>query len=165
MARFRRTYRVARSAEQVFDVIGTHLYENHPRWEREVVEIRPLTPGPVRLGSRAVMVREEYGRRSEGTYEITAFEPGRLVSARHLDGPMDFDLSFGLAPVDERSCDLTVSVDMALRGRLRPLSPLLGIQLPGRSDRISRSCIALVEAGPPAAVASWAAGPEASRAT
>jgi hypothetical protein len=157
MPKFKRTYRVARPVDEVFDVIGTHLYENHPRWEREVVAIRPLSDGPVRVRSRAVMVREEYGRRSEGTYEITAFEPGRLVAARHLDGPMDFDLSFGLAPVDGASCDLTVTVNMSFRGRLRPLSPLLGIQLPARSDRISRSCVALIEAGPPTAVAGWGA--------
>lgn len=161
MPTFQRTYHVARSADQVFDVIGTHLFENHPRWEREVVEIRPLTPGPVRVGSRAVMVREEYGRRTEGTYEIAAFEPGRLVAARHLDGPMDFALSFRVAPLDGTTSDLTVTVDMALRGRLRRLSPLLGIQLPGRSDRISRSMVALAEAGPPAAVASWAMATQA----
>jgi len=156
MPRFQRTYRVARAADEVFDVIGTHLYENHPRWEREVVAIRPITPGPVHAGSRAVMVREEYGRRTEGTYEVTAFEPGRLVAARHLDGPMDLDLSFRLAPLDGATSDLTVTVNMALRGRLRWLSPLLGIQLPGRSDRIARSMAALAEAGPPAAVVSWA---------
>ena len=157
MPTFKRTYRVARSADQVFDVIGTHIYENHPRWEHEVVAIRPLTDGPVRIGSRAVMVRQEYGRRTEGTYEITAYELGRLVAARHLDGPMDFEISFGLVPVDDAATDLTVTVSMALRGRLRPLSPLLGLQLPGRSDRISRSMVALVESGPPAAVAGWAA--------
>lgn len=121
-----------------------------------MVAIRPLTPGPVRAGSRAVIVRQEYGRRTEGKYEITAFEPGRLVAARHLDGPMDFDLSFRLAPLDGATSDLTVTVDMALRGRLRWLSLLLGIQLPRRSDRIARSMVTLVEAGPPAAVASWA---------
>ena len=154
MPRFKRTYRVGRPVGEVFDIIGTHMFENHPRWEREVVAIRPLSEGPIGPGSRAVMVREEYGRRTEGTYEVTAFEPGRLVAARHLDGPMDFEISFGFTPVDAASTDLTVSVAMALRGRMRPLSPLLGIQMSGRSDRISRSMVALVEAGPPSAVAS-----------
>ena len=100
------------------------------------------------------MVREEYGRRTEGTYEVTAFEPERLVAARHLDGPMDFEISFAFAPVDAASTDLTVTVAMSLRGRMRPLSPLLGIQMPGRSDRISRSMVDLVESGPPSAVVS-----------
>jgi len=156
MPTFKRTYRIARSADEVFDFIGTHLFENHPRWEREVVEIRPLTDGPIHVGSRAVMVRQEYGRRSESTYEITAFELGRRVAARHLDGSMDFDLSFGLAPVDDAASDLTVDVSMALRGRLRPLSPLLGLQMPGRSDRIARSMIALVEAERPVGAAGLA---------
>lgn len=31
MPTYQRAYRVARSADQVFDVIGTHLFENHPR--------------------------------------------------------------------------------------------------------------------------------------
>ena len=154
MPTFKRTYRVGRPVGEAFDVIGTHLFENHPRWEREVVAIRPLSDGPIGPGSRAVMVREEYGRRTEGTYEVTAFEPERLVAARHLDGPMDFEISFAFAPVDAASTDLTVTVAMSLRGRMRPLSPLLGIQMPGRSDRISRSMVDLVESGPPSAVVS-----------
>jgi hypothetical protein len=156
MPTFKRTYRVARSADEVFDFIGTHLFENHPRWEREVVAIRPLTEGPIRVGTRAVMVRQEYGRRTESTYEITAFEPGRLVAARHLDGSMDFDISFGLAHVDVSSMDLTVDVSMAFRGRMRPLSGVLAPQMPGRSDRIARSMITLVEAEAPVTVAGWA---------
>jgi hypothetical protein len=48
--------RVSRPPEAVFDVIGTHVYENHPMWKSEVVEIRPLKEPPVRVRSRAVMV-------------------------------------------------------------------------------------------------------------
>lgn len=44
-------HRVNRRIDDVFDVIGTRCYENHPRWEREVVEVRPLTDGPIGLGS------------------------------------------------------------------------------------------------------------------
>jgi len=58
MAKYEETYRLKRTPAAVFDVIGTHCYENHPRWEPEVVEIRPMSPGPIGLGSRAVMVRE-----------------------------------------------------------------------------------------------------------
>lgn len=57
--------RINRPPDAVFDLIGTNVYDNHPSWESEVVEIRPLTEPPVQLGSRAIMVRREYGRRSE----------------------------------------------------------------------------------------------------
>jgi hypothetical protein len=50
MATYAATRRVGRTPEEVFDVIGTHCYENHPRWEREIVEIRRLTPGTDRSG-------------------------------------------------------------------------------------------------------------------
>ena len=36
---------VARSAEQTFDFIGTHCYQNHPKWESEVLAVEPLQDG------------------------------------------------------------------------------------------------------------------------
>ena len=146
MLEYRATFRVARTPAEVFDVIGTRCYENHPRWEPEVIEIRPLIPGPIGLGSRAVMVRRELGRRSEATYEVTVFEPGCRIAFRHLDGPMGFELSFDLRPAGASDTDLEVCVRMQPMGALRLLSPLLAFQLPGRSERITRRMIALVEA-------------------
>ena len=57
MITYTKTRRVERSAETAFDVIGTHVFENHPKWEAEVLEIRRLDQGAVGVGSRAVMVR------------------------------------------------------------------------------------------------------------
>ena len=146
MPQFERTYRIDRPASQVFAVIGTGIYENHPKWEQEVVAIRPVTAGPVGVGSRAVMVRQDGRRRSEQTYEITAFETDRRITATHPDGPMAFELTFDLVPAGESATDLTVRVRMAGRGALRLLNPVIGLQMPARSDRISRSMIAVVEA-------------------
>jgi len=92
--------RINRPPEAVFDVIGTHVYENHPRWESEVVEVRRLTDGPVGVGSRAIMVRQEYGRRRAAPYEVTEFVPDRKIAFRHLDGPMTFEIAFMLEPAD-----------------------------------------------------------------
>lgn len=38
--------RVTRSAEDAFDVIGINVYDNHPRWAPEVVEIRRISHAP-----------------------------------------------------------------------------------------------------------------------
>ena len=75
--------RVTRSAEDAFDVIGINVYDNHPRWEPEVVEIRRISHGPVGVGSRAVMVRRDYGRRREVLYEVTEFDPPRRIAFHH----------------------------------------------------------------------------------
>lgn len=145
MPTFEATYHVARTPEEVFDVIGTHCYENHPRWENEVIEIRPLTPGPIGLGSRAVMVRQEFGRRSEAEYEVTAFDPPRRIAFRHPQDAMLFELSFDLRAASNATTDLTVRVRMVPKGMLRLLSPLLALQLPRRTDRITGQMIELIE--------------------
>lgn len=148
MSTYDATYRLDRTPEEVFDVIGTHCYENHPLWEREVVEIRQLTPGPIGLGSRAIMVREEFGRRSETEYEVTAFEPARRIAFRHPQGSMLFELGFDLRAAGVAATDLTVHVRAEPRNALRLLSPLIALQLPRRSDRITRRLVELVESRP-----------------
>jgi hypothetical protein len=145
MPSWEHTYRIDRTAEQVFDVVGTHLFENHPRWEPEVLELRPLTDGPIGIGSRALMVRREMGRTSGIAYVIVAFEPGRRVAVTHPDGPIAFDLEFDLARAGASATDFTVRVRMGGRGLARALNPLIALQLAGRSDRISRSAVRVIE--------------------
>jgi len=146
MPSWQHTYRVERTPDQVFDVVGTNLFTNHPRWEPEVEELHPLTEGPIGVGSRALMVRRDMGRRSEVAYVITEFEPSHTVAVTHPDGSMAFDLAFDLAPADGDATDFTVRVRMGGRGVARLLNPLIALQLPRRSDRLSRSAVRVIEA-------------------
>jgi hypothetical protein len=139
---------LARRAPAVFDLIGTHVYENHPRWEKEVIEIKPASTAPVAVGSRAVMVREEYGRRSETTYEVTELIPDRKIAFRHVDGSMGFELAFLLSPASTETTDLDVHVRMQPRGALRLLTPLLARSLPKRTERITSDMVRFVESQP-----------------
>lgn len=144
MITWSRTYQVAATPEQAFDVIGARVRENHPRWEREVVEIRPLTPGPVALGSRSVMVRKEWGKLREGTYEVVELEPGRRIAFSHPDAAMDFRLAFDLkaTPI---GTDLTVHVAAQPKGGLRLFVPVLHLALPRRSHRITSAMVRVIE--------------------
>lgn len=137
--------RVRRPPEAVFDVIGTHVYENHPKWESEVVEIRPLTDPPMRVGSRAVMVRREYGRRSEVTYEVTDFEQDRRIAFRHLSPQMAFEIAFVLEPAGESGSDLSVQIRAQPKGVFRLMTPLVARNLPRTSERITTQMVAVVE--------------------
>ena len=139
---------VNRSAEETFDVIGTNLYENHPKWEREVVEIRPITPGPVGVGSRAVMVRREFGRSSESEYAITEFEGGRRIVAHHPDPTMDFTISFEVTPIDGQSCTVRVDVKAQPLGWSRILEPIMQLAMPRRGERIMRDMVEVIENTP-----------------
>ena len=143
------TRTVNRSAEDAFDVIGTNMYENHPKWEKEVVEVRPLTPGPVGVGSRIVMVREDFGRRSEVEYEITEFEPGRRVAAEHPDdATMDFAIRFDIEPIDADACTLRVRVEAQPKGWTRVIEPVMRIAMPRTGNRITDTLVELIESQP-----------------
>jgi hypothetical protein len=146
-------HRVARPIRDVFDFMGTRYYENHARWEREVVEVRPLTDGPISLGSRAVMVRQDLGRRRELVYEVTEFAPPHRIAFRHLDSGMRFEIAFALREVDDAATDLAVSVRMEPRGVLRLAAPFLAASLPRTSERITRSLVDLLDAEAPAPAA------------
>lgn len=139
---------VRRPVEEVFDFVGTHYFENHPRWEREVVEVRKVTDGPIGAGTRAVMVREEYGRQSEAPLEITTFAPPRTIAFRHLGGPMLFELTLVMTSTGATSTDLSAHVQIGLHGRHRLLTPMFAFNLPRISRRIIRTMVELIEAEP-----------------
>jgi hypothetical protein len=139
---------VNRSAEVTFDVIGTHVYENHPRWEPEVIEIRRITPDPVGVGSRAIMVRHEFGRTTEVEYVVTEFEEGRRIAFHHPDAALDFNISFEITPVDSHSCTVRVNVRAQPQGWTRILEPIMRLVMPRSGERITSSMADVVESTP-----------------
>ncbi|HEU5003250.1 MAG TPA: SRPBCC family protein [Actinomycetota bacterium] len=146
MITWRRTAPVQASAEDTFDVIGTNVAANQPKWEKEVQEVRLLTAGPIGVGSRAVMVRREMGRTRESEYEVTEFQPGASIAFRHPHDALGFALRFRVAPVATDRCELTVDVSAEPKGALRLMAPMLRLGFPKRCQRITDSMIQLVEA-------------------
>lgn len=150
MITYSKTRRVERSAEDAFDVIGTHVFENHTKWEPEVVEIRRLDHGPVGVGSRAVMVRSERRRTSETEYSVTEFLAPTRIAFDHPKSALGFALSTTITPVTASSCDITTQVTMKPRGWTRLLSPLLRIGTPARGDRLTANQARVIETATPA---------------
>lgn len=146
MIRWRSTSSLRTSADAAFDVIGTNVVTNQPNWEKEVREVRLLTPGPVGVGTRAVMVRKEMGRVRESAYEVTEFLPGRAIAFSHPQDGLGFALRFEVAPVADDRCELTVDVSAEPKGALRLMSPMLRLGFPKRSRRITDSMIQFIEA-------------------
>jgi hypothetical protein len=136
---------VNRSAEETFDVIGTHVYDNHPKWEAEVLEIRRITPDPVGIGSRAIMIRRELRRTTEVEYVLTEFEPNRRIAAYHPDGGMDFNISFTITPIDGNSCRVQVDVQAQPQGFGRILEPIMRLVMPKRGARITDAMVEVIE--------------------
>jgi hypothetical protein len=139
------TVRVAVPAPAAFDVIGTHVYENHPQWESEVLEIRPLEPGPIRVGSRAVMVRKAFPRPREVEYSVTELVPGRRIAFDHPDSAMHFRLSFDVRPEGSEASRVDVHVEAEPHGPLRLMTPLMRRMFPRRTQRITDEMARVIE--------------------
>jgi hypothetical protein len=148
MISYTKTRHVDRSAETAFDIIATHVFENHPKWEAEVLEVRRLDQGAVGVGSRAVMVRSEGGRISESEYAITEFVPNSRVAFDHPGSAMGFSLTSTIVPVTATSCDITTRVTMQPRGWVRLLTPLLRLGTPRRGDRLTAAQARVIEDSP-----------------
>jgi hypothetical protein len=73
---------VQRPPGEVFDFVARNHFQNHPKWDRDLLEMTQTTPGPVGLGTTARVVR-----RVEGTATVTAYEPDRVAAWDVRFGP------------------------------------------------------------------------------
>ena len=70
---------IVKSVEEVFQFIGEDFFKNYPRWSTEVVELKPLSDGPIKVGTQAKQVRVDYGRRSESIFKVVDFQPNQRI--------------------------------------------------------------------------------------
>lgn len=71
---------INKSVHEVFSYIGTHFFDNYPKWAVEVVEFEPLDGKEVFVGARAKQVRQENGAKVESVFAITDYQPdSRLI--------------------------------------------------------------------------------------
>src|SRR5690242_73601 len=96
----------------------TRQAENHPRWEDEVLEVRPLDD-IVGVGHRSVMVRQEGRKVREVVNECVAYVEGRRAAYEHHDDLMDFGIAFEYADTEPGASTLTVTVRMQPHGLLK----------------------------------------------
>ena len=80
---------VERPPEVVFDFVARHHFENHPRWDPDLVEMSQTSRGPVGIGTTARVVRRQ-GRRLEATATVGAFDTDRVAAWDLRFGPFAF---------------------------------------------------------------------------
>lgn len=96
-------------ASKGFRVEGNHLYHSiltwvrispeaafayvadigrHNEWTTNRITITPLTPGPVRLGSKYTAVGRQWGKDWPSDLEVTGYEPPRRFEFTATGGPV-----------------------------------------------------------------------------
>jgi len=115
---FENTIEIARDPAAVFAYLADP--ENLPAWNYAIEKTRKLDAGPVGVGSRYVQTRTVPAR-SEETFEVTEFEPGRRLALRGRFGPFTGELGYLLEPSGPGT-DLTNTVGLDGPRLLGPLA-------------------------------------------
>ena len=67
---------------------------NATRWYANITSSKPLSPGPLALGSRIAFSAKFLGRRLDYTYEVVDYAPGERFVMRTSDGPFAMETTY-----------------------------------------------------------------------
>jgi len=112
---------IDRPVAQVFQFVATEHFQNHPKWDPSIVEITPLSTGPIGVGTTAWVVRKQ----GPGSLEVTAFEQDRMMTTRSSIGPFTLDMTCSLDAVGADHTRLRLHAATEARGPMRLIAPLL----------------------------------------
>jgi hypothetical protein len=110
----------------VFDFVAAHHFENHPRWDPEVLEMSQTSPGTVGVGTTANIVRRQGNRRVEGTATVTEYQPDQSAAWDVQFGPFLLHQRVELSPDQGGAAThLQLSIEARAKGPVRLMVPLL----------------------------------------
>lgn len=117
---------IARPPRTVFDFVATHHFQNHPKWDPDVLEMTQTSPGPVATGTTAKVVRRQGGSRVEGTATVTGYEPDRSAAWEVRFGHFVLDQRAELTPEQGGAATrLRLAIKTRASGSMGLLVPLL----------------------------------------
>ena len=113
---------INRPPEEVFAFLSDK--DNDPLWQSGVVEASKTSEGPWAVGSTGRNVNRFLGRQIESTWEITEYELNKKVSFKSTSGPMPYQGSWTLEPV-ENGTRYTVVFYAEIGGLFKLAEPLV----------------------------------------
>jgi hypothetical protein len=115
-----------RPPEIVFDFVATRHFENHPRWDPDLLEMSQTSPEPVRAGTTARVVRRQGRRRVHGIATVLQYEPPRHAAWEVRFGSFRLDQRAELIPEQGGTATrLRLSIDTSAKGPTALILPLL----------------------------------------
>jgi hypothetical protein len=137
---------VQRPPEVVFDFVARHHFENHPRWDPDLLEMSQTSSGPVGVGTTARVVRRQGRGRVEGTATVVDYEPDRRAAWDVRFGPFRLDQRAEFVPEQGGTATrLRLSIDTSARGPIRMIVPLLRGRFRKTMTQSMRTVAALLE--------------------
>ena len=137
---------IQKPVEEVFSFIGDGFFENYPRWSPEVVELQPLSNGPLKAGTLARQVRVDHGHRSESTFRVTDFSPNRRIAFSGVSNAYRcaYDLEKTALQVPATRVAFTFELP-ELEIFMRPFEKLIRVAVQDGAERTVRNLKGLIE--------------------
>jgi len=106
MLRLEFSIEIERTADDIYELISNP--ENDVKWQDAVLDVRKLTPGPVRAGSRYQHTLRILGKRMAVDVEVSAREPHSSYILQCVSGPLTFETRVQLTEVRRRAGHATL---------------------------------------------------------
>ena len=129
--------------QRVFQFVAVDFATNYRRWSPEVQQLEILTPGPLRVGSRARQVRIDQGRRSESTFRVVALRPP--IQVRFSESSEQFGIEYWMEPVGDQTRLIFIFELKRLELCMRPFEKLIRTAVQDGAERVVRNVKRLVE--------------------
>jgi len=121
------TVTINRSAGDVFDYLadGTHNRD----WRHGVLEIEKATAAEGEGASYRQVLAGPGGRRIQGDYRVTVFDPPRRLEFLVTAGPARPSGAFELTETPEHGTRVRFALDVSPAGLMKLMTPMIGRQL------------------------------------
>lgn len=113
---------ISRTVKEVYDYIVN--FENAPKWQPAVIEVKRLTEGPIRVGTQFREVAKMMGLRINTICEITELEANKKFAFKGTStGPLEYEASYTLEP-SGNATRLNIVGKMRTKGFWKLLEPI-----------------------------------------
>ena len=134
---------VFQDIEPVFRFVALNFLSNYPRWSPEVIDLQPLSTGPIQPGYQARQVRVDQGHKTESTFEVSELIPLKRVTFKGITAPYCSIYEFA-----DRNASTQLSFTFELyqiEPRMRPFEKLIRIALQDGAKRTVKKLKLLIE--------------------
>ena len=131
--------------EEIFNFVGANFLKNYPKWSPEVVDLESLTDGDVKVGTMCRQVRIDQGRRSESTFKVTIYQPGKRICFEGVSNPYRCDYVLK-ADKDSSSSYIHFTFELlSLELFMRPFEKLIRVAVQDGTEKTVKNIKKLVE--------------------
>jgi len=137
---------IQKPVEDVYHFISDEFFDNYPRWSPEVVELKSLSEGPVKLGTMAKQVRVDHGHKSESTFKVTTHQPNKCLCFSGVSNPYTCLYELDVRNESDVATRLTFTFELPqIDVFMRPFEKLIRVAIQDGANRTVKNLKGLLE--------------------